>query len=48
MADSAIQKFAESAGIISLTSTPEELHAHVQDQIKLWGRWAKESGLTAN
>jgi tripartite-type tricarboxylate transporter receptor subunit TctC len=46
MADPAMEKFAASAGIIPLTSTPEQLQAFVQDQIRLWERWAKESGLT--
>jgi tripartite-type tricarboxylate transporter receptor subunit TctC len=45
MAEPAMQEFAESAGIIPLTSTPEDLRAYVRDQIRLWGRWAKEAGL---
>lgn len=45
MADSAMEKFAASAGIIAQSSTPEQLQLFVQDQIRLWERWAKESGL---
>nr|WP_315425808.1 tripartite tricarboxylate transporter substrate binding protein [uncultured Albidiferax sp.] len=46
MTDPAMEKFAASAGIIALASTPEQLQTYVQDQIRLWERWAKESGLT--
>ena len=46
MADPDIKKFASAAGIIPQTSTPEQLHAFVRDQIRLWERWAKEAGLT--
>ena len=46
MSDPMIQKFVEDAGIIPSTSTPEELRTFVQDQIRSWGRWAKEAGLT--
>jgi tripartite-type tricarboxylate transporter receptor subunit TctC len=46
MADPAIDKFLTSNGIISATSTPEGLQAFVQEQVKLWGQWSREAGLT--
>jgi len=45
MAEPEMEKFAAAAGIIPQTSTPEQLRAFVQDQIRLWERWAKEAGL---
>jgi len=46
MADPEIAKFVSAAGIIPMTSTPEGLQTFVQGQIKLWGQWAKETGMT--
>ncbi|MEY4099104.1 MAG: hypothetical protein RL300_275 [Pseudomonadota bacterium] len=46
VADPAIGQFMANAGMIPHTSTPEQLQAHIQDQIKLWGRWTKDAGLT--
>ncbi|RZL87186.1 MAG: hypothetical protein EOP82_27350 [Variovorax sp.] len=46
MADPAMQPFAASAGIIPLTSSaPVQLRVYVQEQISLWGRWARVAGL---
>ncbi len=46
MADPEIMTYVANAGMIPVTSTPDGLHTFVQDQIRLWGRWTKESGLT--
>jgi tripartite-type tricarboxylate transporter receptor subunit TctC len=46
MADPEIEKFMATAGIIPVGSTPEALRVYLQDQIRLWGIWAKEAGMT--
>lgn len=46
MADPEMSKFVSASGIIPMTSTPERLLAFVQGQIKLWGQWAKDTGMT--
>lgn len=46
MADPAIQKFVADAGIIPVASTPEALQGFMVEQIRLWGIWAKQAGLT--
>lgn len=46
MADTEIQKFISEAGIIPTTSSPEALQAFMVEQIRLWGLWAKQAGLT--
>ncbi len=45
MADPAIQQFVSAAGIIPVSSTPEQLRSFLVEQIGLWGRWSKEAGL---
>ena len=45
MPDPAVQKFIAEAGIISVASSPEQLRTFLADQIRLWGRWAKEAGM---
>ena len=47
MADPAIEKFATDAGMIPVTSaSPEHLRTFLQEQIRLWGHWTKQAGLT--
>ncbi len=46
MADPVIQKFVADAGIIPQTSTPDGLRAFMVEQIRLWGIWSKQAGLT--
>ena len=45
MSEPTMEKFAASAGMIAQPSTPEQLQLYVQEQIRLWERWAQESGL---
>jgi len=44
--DPATEKFLADLGMITTSSSPEAFQAFVQDQIKLWGRLTRESGLT--
>lgn len=46
LADPANQKFMTDLGMISESSTPEQLTAFVQEQQRMWGRLTKEAGLT--
>ncbi len=46
MADPGIQKFAADAGIIPVVSSPEDFQKFLLDQIRLWGIWSKQAGLT--
>ncbi len=46
VSDPAISQFMATAGMIPATTTPEQTSAHIQEQIKLWGRWTKDAGLT--
>lgn len=43
--DPATEKYFADLGMIATSSSPESFQAFVQDQIKLWGRLTKESGL---
>jgi len=40
------QQFAADAGIIPIASTPDEFRRFLLDQIRLWGIWSKQAGLT--
>ena len=46
LADPVNQKFMTDLGMIAESSTPEQLQAFVQDQMRMWGRLTKEAGLT--
>ena len=46
LADPAMVTYLSETGMIAQSSTPQELDAFVQDQLKLWGRLTKEAGLT--
>lgn len=43
--DPATEKYFADLGMIATSSSPENFQAFVQDQIKLWGRLTRESGL---
>jgi tripartite-type tricarboxylate transporter receptor subunit TctC len=47
LAEPATAKFMTDLGMIAESSTPAQLEAFVQDQMRLWGRLTKEAGLTA-
>jgi tripartite-type tricarboxylate transporter receptor subunit TctC len=46
MAEPAIQKFAADAGIIPVSSSTEDFRRFLLEQIRLWGIWSKQAGLT--
>lgn len=46
LADPAMVAYLSDNGMIAQSSTPAELNAFVQDQLKLWGQFTKEAGLT--
>jgi len=46
VADPAIRQFMATGGMIPATTTTEQLQAHIQEQVRLWGRWTKDAGLT--
>lgn len=46
VADPAIGQFMATGGMIPATTTPEQLQAFIQEQIRVWGRWTKDAGLT--
>lgn len=46
MAEPANEKFAVDAGIIPVVSTTEEFRRFLIEQIRLWGIWSKQAGMT--
>lgn len=45
MAEPANRKFVADAGIIPISATTEEFRKFLQEQIRLWGIWAKQAGM---
>lgn len=46
MMEPANQKFATDSGIIPVASSPEEFRRFLLEQIRLWGIWSKQAGMT--
>lgn len=46
MTEPANQKFVADAGIIPIVSTTEEFRKFLLEQIRLWGIWSKQAGMT--
>jgi len=46
LGDAGVREFMVGGGMIPARATTEQFQAHMQEQIKLWGRWTRAAGLT--